>query len=48
MSPPSELEDALRRAVNMVKAMRVQKRYVDYGRYWRRTADSSGGSSGWT
>ena len=34
MSPPSELEDALRRAVNMVKAMRVQKRYVDYGRYW--------------
>ena len=34
MSPPAELEDALRRAVNMVRAMRVQKRYADYGRYW--------------
>lgn len=34
MSPPSELEDALRRAVNMVKAMRVQQRYADYGHYW--------------
>lgn len=34
MSPPSELEDALRRAVNMVKTMRVQQRYAEYGHYW--------------
>lgn len=34
MSPPQELEDALRRAVNIVKTVQVQKRYVDYGRYW--------------
>lgn len=34
MAPPQELEDALRRAVNIVKTVRIQKRYVDYGRYW--------------
>lgn len=34
MSPTQELEDALRRAVNIVKTVRIQKRYVDYGRYW--------------
>lgn len=34
MSPPEELADALRRGVNIVKTQRIQKRYVDYGRYW--------------
>ena len=34
MSSAQELEDAIRRGVNIVKAQRIQKRYVDYGRYW--------------
>ncbi len=34
MAPPQELEDALRRAVHIVKTVRVQKRYADYGRFW--------------
>lgn len=38
MAPPQELEDALRRAVNIVKTVRVQKRYVDYGRYWEQNS----------
>ncbi len=38
MSPPEELADALRRGVNIVKTRLIQKRYVDYGRYWEKNS----------
>ncbi len=34
MAPPEELFEALRKAVNIVKTKRIQKRYLDYGKYW--------------